>query len=536
MHSSPTPLATGLDPAERIRQLEAENRQLRQELSASRTPAEGEKREARQEMGLRSILDHVPAMVGYWDRDLRNRFSNQAYQAWFGIDPAAIMGRHIQEIIGEERYRLNLPYIKGVLRGEAQQFERAIPRPDGKGIRHSLANYIPDIIAGEVQGFYVLVTETTALHDAHEALRASEERYRDVIEDQTELISRLAADGSFIFANQVFCRFFGKTREDLLGQTWAPGCYPEDRPLVEAALSSLSAENPTVVVENRIYSGNGQVYWMQFINRGFFDTSGRLLEIQSVGRDITDRRQAQEALQEAHAQMERRVIERTEQLRRLTIEKALTEERERQSIARDLHDGLGQLLHVAKIKLDGLAKNLPATAVAAAGEVDALLADASRMARSLTSQLSPPVLARLGLPHALRWLAEEMYRLYGLNVIVNCDASCPQLAPAQASILFRSARELLINVAKHAGTGRARLDMACRDGQLILTVADTGRGIANIAETLSTTQGFGLSSLRERLTYLGGECEIISKAGSGLRVSLRMPLRLSSALEGVEQK
>jgi len=361
MHSSPTPLATGLDPAERIRQLEAENRQLRQELSASRTPAEGEKREARQEMGLRSILDHVPAMVGYWDRDLRNRFSNQAYQAWFGIDPAAIMGRHIQEIIGEERYRLNLPYIKGVLRGEAQQFERAIPRPDGKGIRHSLANYIPDIIAGEVQGFYVLVTETTALHDAHEALRASEERYRDVIEDQTELISRLAADGSFIFANQVFCRFFGKTREDLLGQTWAPGCYPEDRPLVEAALSSLSAENPTVVVENRIYSGNGQVYWMQFINRGFFDTSGRLLEIQSVGRDITDRRQAQEALQEAHAQMERRVIERTEQLRRLTIEKALTEERERQSIARDLHDGLGQLLHVAKIKLDGLAKNLPAS-------------------------------------------------------------------------------------------------------------------------------------------------------------------------------
>lgn len=536
MHSSPTPRATGLDPAERIRQLEAENRQLRQELSASRPPADGEKPDAHPEMGLRSILDNVPAMVGYWDRDLRNRFSNQAYQTWFGIDPAAIPGKHIREIIGEERYRLNLPYIEGALRGETQQFERTIPRPDGKGVRHSLANYIPDIVAGEVRGFYVLVTETTALHDAHEALRASEERYRDVIEDQTELISRIAADGSFIFANQVFCRFFGKAREDLLGKAWSPGCYPEDRPLVEAALSSLSPENPTVVIENRVYSGNGQLHWMQFVNRGFFDTSGRLLEIQSVGRDITDRRKAEEALQEAHVQLEKRVTERTEQLRRLGIEKALTEERERQSIARDLHDGLGQLLHIAKIKFDGLAKNLPATAVDTVGEVDTLLADASRMVRSLTSQLSPPVLAKLGLAHALRWLAEEMYRLYGLNVIVNCDTACPRLAPAPANILFRSARELLINVAKHSGARRARLDMTCCDGQLLLTVADAGVGLADVAETLSTAQGFGLASLRERMTYLGGEFEIVSAAGTGLSASLRMPLPGSSGLDGVEQK
>lgn len=485
---------------------------------------------------MRSILDHVPAMVGYWDRDLRNRFSNQAYQKWFGIDPASILGRHIREVIGEERYRLNLPYIEGALRGEAQQFERAIPRPDGRGIRHSLANYIPDIVAGEVQGFYVLVSETTALHDSQVALRASEERYRDVIEDQTELISRMAADGSFIFANQVFCRFFGKKREDLLGQTWTPGCYPEDRPLVEAALSSLSLENPTVVTENRIYSGTGQVHWMQFINRGFFDATGRLLEIQSVGRDITDRRHAEDALHEAHVQLEKRVTERTEQLRRLGIEKALAEERERQSIARDLHDGLGQLLHVAKIKLDGLGKKLPATAVDAAGEVDALLAEASRMVRSLTSQLSPPVLAKLGLAHALRWLAEEMYRLYGLNVVVDCDASCPPLPPTQASILFRSARELLINVAKHSGARRARLDMTCCDGQLVLTVADAGVGLADVAETLSTAQGFGLASLRERMTYLGGEFEIVSAAGAGLSASLRISLPGSSGLDGAEKK
>ena len=518
MHSSPKPQSDVPDLVERIRLLEVENQQLRKKLAANRGGCGDNKTDARQEIGLRSILDNLPAMVGYWDKDLLNRFSNRAYQAWFGIDPAIIQGRHIREIIGEERYRLNLPYIEGALRGEPQQFERMIPRPDGTGIRHSLANYIPDIVAGEVRGFYVLVCETSALYDAKEALRASEERYRDVIEDQTELISRIAADGKFIFANQVFCRFFGKTLEDLLGQAWEPGCYQEDRPHVEAALRTLSPENSTVIIENRVYSGTGQVYWMQFINRGFFDPSGRLLEIQSVGRDITDRRKAESALLEAHAQMERRVVERTEQLRRLSIEKALAEDAERQAIARDLHDGLGQLLHVAKIRLETLAES-PVT-----GELAALLAEASRQVRSLTSQLSPPVLQKLGLLHALRWLGGEMSRLYGLHVEISCNSPCPELSRAQASILFRSTRELLINAAKHSGSKDIHLTVTVMPAQLLLSVEDTGVGIADLNDTLSHSQGFGLSSIRERLAYLGGHTEFSGAPGKGLCVTLTMPL------------
>lgn len=540
MHSTPTPEASKLDPAESIRRLEIENRQLRRELEDVTRHVFGRTQEnslvPRTDWGLRSILDHIPAMVGYWDKDLRNRFCNRAYQTWFGIDPAVIPGMHIRDVIGDERYRLNLPYIEGVLRGEAQQFQRLIPAPDGSRVRHSLANYIPDLVDGEVQGFYVLVTETTALHDAHEALRISEERYRAVLEDQTELISRFAVDGTCTFVNNVYCRFFGKAAEDLLGQAWAPRCHPDDIPHVEAQLRSLSPAQPTVAIENRVWSGSGKVRWMQFINRGFFDASGHLLEIQSVGRDITDRKTAESDLREAHAQLEQRVVERTEQLRRLTIEKALAEERERQAIARDLHDGLGQLLHVAKVKLDGLTKQLPASAANAAGELASLLADASHMTRSLTAQLSPPVLNKLGLPHALRWLAEEMNRLYGLNVFVGGDAKFPTLSPAQASILFRSARELLINAAKYSGGSQAHLDMTCSNQLLVLTVTDAGVGIPDVAEVLGKTQGFGLASIRERLTYLGGETEIVSVPGAGLRVSLHMPLRLSSSHETSEHR
>ena len=81
---------------------------------------------------LSAVLNSVSSMIGYWDRHLRNRFANHAYRDWFGIDPATIPGKHIREVIGEERYRLNLPYIEAALRGSAQQFERAIPSPDGR--------------------------------------------------------------------------------------------------------------------------------------------------------------------------------------------------------------------------------------------------------------------------------------------------------------------------------------------------------------------------------------------------------------------
>jgi len=144
-----------------------------------------------------------------------------------------------------------------------------------------------------------LQREVQERKQAEEALRASEERYRAVVEDQTEVICRFKADGTFIFVNDVWCRFFGKTTQQLVGRKWHPEPLPEDVPLIQRQLASLSPANPVVTIENRVYSGLGELRWMQFVNRGFFDEEGRLTEIQSVGRDITDRRRAEEALQQS---------------------------------------------------------------------------------------------------------------------------------------------------------------------------------------------------------------------------------------------
>jgi len=139
------------------------------------------------------------------------------------------------------------------------------------------------------------------LKQLEEAWRKSEERYRGVVEDQTEAISRFRADGTFTFVNKVYCRFFNKKSRELIGKKWHPRAVAEDRPKIQEQLNKLAPSNPVVVIENRVRIGKRGVRWMQFINRGFFDSKGRLVEIQSVGRDISDLKQAEQILRDREA-------------------------------------------------------------------------------------------------------------------------------------------------------------------------------------------------------------------------------------------
>ena len=134
-------------------------------------------------------------------------------------------------------------------------------------------------------------------------LQDSADRYRSVVEDQTEIISRISADGTLLFVNDVFCRFYGKLKGQLLGEKWQPVVFADDVPMIHAKLALLSPEAPVVTVENRIWSASGELHWFQFVNRGFFDAQGRLLEIQGVGRDISDLKQAEEALRKSEERL-----------------------------------------------------------------------------------------------------------------------------------------------------------------------------------------------------------------------------------------
>jgi PAS domain S-box-containing protein len=142
---------------------------------------------------------------------------------------------------------------------------------------------------------------------SREALERSEALYRVVVEVQTEMISRFLPDGTHIFANEAYLRFFGKSRGDLIGKRFIPPIPDPDIALVKRHFASLSRENPVGTIEHRVILPTGEIRWMQWTDRGIFDGSGSIAEYQSVGKDITATKMMEEVETKAFLQIEKNI-------------------------------------------------------------------------------------------------------------------------------------------------------------------------------------------------------------------------------------
>jgi signal transduction histidine kinase len=216
-----------------------------------------------------------------------------------------------------------------------------------------------------------------------------------------------------------------------------------------------------------------------------------------------------------------------QQLRSLASQLSLAEDQERRRIAVDLHDRVGQLLAMAKMELGPL--KAPEWGLACAGRIDAigaLIQQAIEETRSLTFQISSPLLYEFGLEAALEDLVERVERQHGVVSVFTDDSSAKPLADDVKALLFRAVSELLVNVAKHAGARSVRVN-ARREGEsIVVTVEDDGVGFDLEEGRARGTQdlGFGLFSIRERLSYIGGRLIVESQRGHGTRISLVAPL------------
>lgn len=182
--------------------------------------------------------------------------------------------------------------------GNPVKREYRIIRPDGQ--ERWIAAYISVVRdeTGKPLRFIGVAEDITERKQVEEALQQSEARYLAILEDQTELIARFLPEGTLTFVNEAFCRYFGLKQEELIGNRYEPVVFEEDREYVAQQINSINLENPVVTIENRVIV-QGQVRWTQWINRAIFDEQGYLVELQSVGRDISDRKQAETALRES---------------------------------------------------------------------------------------------------------------------------------------------------------------------------------------------------------------------------------------------
>jgi signal transduction histidine kinase len=235
-----------------------------------------------------------------------------------------------------------------------------------------------------------------------------------------------------------------------------------------------------------------------------------------IARDITERK----GLEEMVRTYQRELLDAEHAM--ISLESRV-EERERHLIAADLQDYVGQNLVLLQFRLGALQKGLsePET-LRALEDLRELIGQTIQYTRSLTVELSPPVLFEIGFTAAVETLAEGFRKSHGLSVTVADDGLSDDIPADVRNLLFRSVRELLMNVVKHARARTVSILLRRTDGQLTVTVADDGAGF-DASTATGTKAGFGLFSIRERMKRMNGSCAIDSRPGSGTTIVLAVP-------------
>lgn len=342
--------------------------------------------------------------------------------------------------------------------------------------------------------------------------RVSESGYRALLDQLSLMVFKLDADGIVQSVNEHGARELGYESGELLGRSVLEVFHPEDRAAAERQLGwALDFPGDVARWELRKVRKDGRVLWVRETVRVILPENAAP-EILVVCEDVDERRRAVHRLAEAR-----------DQLRELNAELSRAEEDEAGRIARVLHDELGQTLAAARMRVCELrASEASEARVGRLEELRALVEQSIEVTRSLTFQLSPPILHDLGLAAALQALGEQTAQTHGLRFASVLEEGWPPPSDATGIVLYRAVRELLHNVTKHARASRVRLELGGSDGRLRIVLEDDGVGFDVAA--CRDRRSLGLFHVRERMERLGGGFEIDSARGRGTRARLTLPL------------
>jgi PAS domain S-box-containing protein len=352
-------------------------------------------------------------------------------------------------------------------------------------------------------------------NEVNAALRASEERFRFLYDNVPAMYFTLDADGNIVSVNTHGATELGYTPDELIGSSVLRVFHEEDRQAVLEQFQQV-VPNPGKVArwEFRKVRKNGSVLWVQEAVRAVQNAEGQTVVL-VVCEDVTWRREAQQKLLDQQAELEA-----------LTSQLLLAEERERRRIADGLHDHIGQVLAMAKMKLGEAAQSVEASDTAKTlHEAREMLGQGIAAVRSFSFELSSPVLHELGLEAALQSLCESLSARTEVRFRFQAISPPGPIDEDTAILLFRAVRELTLNIVKHAEAKNAEVRFDHHDGHLRVMVRDDGAGFdADLAGLPPRPEkGFGLFSIRKNLDLLSGSLSVESSPGRGTSVTVTVP-------------
>jgi len=481
--------------------------------------------------------------LGSWDWNVLTGdvVWDETCKAIFGIpkDLPMTYALFLQHVHPHDRERVDVAVKEALAKKAGYEVEMRATLPDGsirwlqsKGAVKFDVDGKPVRMSGVAQDITERKTMETRLQEwSQELERRVTKRTKELLESEQRLAvaQQAAGIGMFdwnlrtgvdVWTAELEALYGLKPGEFALSQlAWESLIHPDDRVHALFLVEESRRTGAAAQGEWRVIWPDGSLHWIAGRWRVLKDESGDPMRMTGINIDITERKLNEVALEES-----------AHQLRRLATELNLAEQRERKRLATDLHDHLQQLLVTCKLKLKlAHGKRLGQEddeSVRHTTETDELLAEALNYTRTLVAELSPPVLSEQGLGRALIWLGEYMKR-YGLVVAVSVpERRVSGLPEDQAVLVFQSIRELLFNASKHAGTHEAWVTLEHKEGALRIEVRDNGVGFvpSSLSAPNETSSKFGLFSIRERMSALGGSLHITSSPEVGTRAVLLLPL------------
>ncbi|MCK6483934.1 MAG: PAS domain S-box protein [Phycisphaerae bacterium] len=485
--------------------------------------------EALREADIRLRLAARAANVGLWDWDLR---TNRVFYSPEWKSQLGYADEEISDAFEEWRSRVHPDDLAPTLRtihdfvanptsGYTTEFRM---RHRDRSYRWILTNASmmcdaegkPD----RLLGCHVDITERKR---NEQKLAESERRLRDILDSLQAFVGLLSPDGVLLDANRAAYERAGLRRQDVVGRPLVDSYWISHSPAVQARFADAiqrAGAGETVHFETTVRMAGERLITIDFSLVPLRDSNGIVTNLVPSGIDITERKRAESALRESR-----------ERLALLSRQLMSAHETERRSLARELHDEIGQVLTAVHINLQQARTVRDARATARLDQSVDIVSQAIQRVRDMSLNLRPAMLDDFGLVAAVRWYADRVRQTGGLDIELRTHTSGEELPSEISTACFRIVQEALTNVQRHAGARRVLIELSESDEVIRVSVTDDGVGFDVDAARRRAMQAvsFGIIGMQERVELLGGEFALSSTPGEGTCVRARLPLTAAAA-------
>jgi len=256
----------------------------------------------------RLLADNISDVIWIADLKLCFTYLTPSVERMLGYKSSDLLGHNVERILTTDSYNIAIRTLKEeLLKDDGGKPHKKRPKTLELEQRHKNGSTVWTEVtitflyspAGQRLGMIGVARDISVRRRVENDLIKTKERYRAIIEDQTELVSRWQPDKKLTFVNNAYCRYFGETREDLLGVDFLHHLPVQDVKILDSHIARLNRDNPVASIEHRIINRNGEIRWQQWTDRAIMDKEGRIIEIQSVGRDITTQKDVEDALRKS---------------------------------------------------------------------------------------------------------------------------------------------------------------------------------------------------------------------------------------------